>query len=376
MTSRKDSINAGPFLLRAKGSPATFRWLRHEVSRRHSSRRSRLPGSGMGSAGDDRAARRPPRLDTLARLRFGARAVRSRRPALAGHGHGALPRAIGRRALERMGDRCARGGGSAGRRHGRACEHAALAARQPVVGRRVRSHRVPEVRTYHPAACVLRPEPVRGDPAASAPEGRCAADRLARGLGRGRVDPACGAPLRAERPRRRRPPHRRLERLHGGGVGGDRPRDPRLPRQGQRLERHRLQLPRRQVRQGLRGPLRRHRPERHRGARGGVQHRLRRRRRARRVQLARGRGEGAGGARAGARVAARPRPCRAGHDRLVRLGRQRVASRPARRSSCARSPGTATRASRTARDGRSTRCWETSRATWPSSGCRSSTRPS
>ena len=37
-TSRKDSINAGPFLLRAKGSPATFRWLRHEVSRRHSSR--------------------------------------------------------------------------------------------------------------------------------------------------------------------------------------------------------------------------------------------------------------------------------------------------------------------------------------------------
>ena len=160
-------------------------------------------------------------------------------------------------------------------------KHAALAARQPVVGRRVRPHRVPEVRTDHPAACVLRPEPVRRDPSASAPEGRCAADRLPRGLGRGRVDPARGAPLRAERPRRRRPSHRRLERLHGGGVGGDRPRDPRLPRQGQRLERHRLQLPRRQVRQGLRGPLRRHRPERHRGARGGVQHRLRRRRRAR-----------------------------------------------------------------------------------------------
>ncbi len=43
--------------------------------------------------------------------------------------------AVARRALERMGDRCARGGGSARRRHGRACEHAALAARQPVVGR-------------------------------------------------------------------------------------------------------------------------------------------------------------------------------------------------------------------------------------------------
>jgi hypothetical protein len=47
-------------------------------------------------------------------------------------------------------------------------------------------------------------------------------------------------------------PHRRHELLHRFAVRGDRPGDRDLPRQGERLERHRLQLSRRQVRAGVR----------------------------------------------------------------------------------------------------------------------------
>ena len=50
--------------------------------------------------------------------------------------------------------------------------------------------------------------------------------------------------------------------VHEGAVGGDRPRDPGLPRTRKRLGRHRLQLPRRQVRPGLRRPFRRCRAQR------------------------------------------------------------------------------------------------------------------
>ena len=60
--------------------------------------------------------------------------------------------------------------------------------------------------------------------------------------------------------------------------GGDRARDRGLPRAGKRLERHRLQLSRRPLRHGLRGPRRRHRPERDRRARAGLQLRHGRRR--------------------------------------------------------------------------------------------------
>ena len=70
---------------------------------------------------------------------------------------------------------------------------------------------------------------------------------------------------------RRRPPHRGLELLHARPVRLDRPRHPALPRARERLGRHRLQLPRRQVRPDLRGPVRRSRPQRRRGARPGVQ---------------------------------------------------------------------------------------------------------
>ena len=71
-----------------------------------------------------------------------------------------------------------------------------------------------------------------------------------------------------------------------GPGAGDRARDRDLPREGERLERHRLQLPDRPLRHGLRGPRRRDRPERDRRARRGLQHRLGRRRADRHVQLA------------------------------------------------------------------------------------------
>ena len=64
----------------------------------------------------------------------------------------------------------------------------------------------------------------------------------------------------------------------------DREGDPALPRAGERLERHRLQLSRRPLRHDLRGPVRRSRPERHRRARAGLQHRLRGNRAARDVR--------------------------------------------------------------------------------------------
>ena len=73
---------------------------------------------------------------------------------------------------------------------------------------------------------------------------------------------------------RRRPSHRRLELVHRFAVGGDRARHRGLPRARERLERHRLQLSRRQVRPGVRRPVRRCRAQRDRCARRGLQHRL------------------------------------------------------------------------------------------------------
>ena len=65
--------------------------------------------------------------------------------------------------------------------------------------------------------------------------------------------------------------HRLAQRLHAGRGAADRARDLPLPPQLERLERHRLQRPRRQVRHALRGPRRRARPGGDRRARAGVQ---------------------------------------------------------------------------------------------------------
>ena len=107
-----------------------------------------------------------------------------------------------------------------------------------------------------------------------------------------------------------------------GRVGRDRPLDPAVPREGERLERHRLQPARRPFRQGLRGSRRGCRPQRRRGARRRLQHRLGRRRRDRRVQRHH-RAEGGGGrARRRPRVAARPRARRPPRHALAPLRRQ------------------------------------------------------
>ena len=60
--------------------------------------------------------------------------------------------------------------------------------------------------------------------------------------------------------RRRRAPHRGQQRLRAGGFRGDRPVDLRVPHPHAGLVRHRLQRAGRQVRPGVRGPGRRHRP--------------------------------------------------------------------------------------------------------------------
>ena len=67
-----------------------------------------------------------------------------------------------------------------------------------------------------------------------------------------------------------------LQRVHARPGGGHRSGDRRLPRPGQGLGRHRLQLPRRPLRPCLRGPRRRDDAERHRRARPRVQHGQRR----------------------------------------------------------------------------------------------------
>ena len=70
------------------------------------------------------------------------------------------------------------------------------------------------------------------------------------------------AGAREQDPLLARAPHRRPERVLGGRVCGDRALDPALPREGQRLERHRLQLPRRPLRHRVRGSRQAARPQR------------------------------------------------------------------------------------------------------------------
>ena len=76
-------------------------------------------------------------------------------------------------------------------------------------------------------------------------------------VGRERVDSPAPPILRAAGPLRGRPSHGRPERLLAGRGRRDRQGNPALPRAGKRLERHRLQLPRRPLRDGLRGAVRR-----------------------------------------------------------------------------------------------------------------------
>ena len=99
-----------------------------------------------------------------------------------------------------------------------------------------------------------------------------AADRHARRVGRGRVA-AFRVTLLRPRQDGLRPPHRQRQRLHARRRPRAHARRLRLPHQEPGLERHRLQLPRRPLRDHLRGTVRRHGPRRHRRAGVRLQHR-------------------------------------------------------------------------------------------------------
>ena len=87
---------------------------------------------------------------------------------------------------------------------------------------------------------------------------RRAGDRAARAMGRATRARRARARLRRGEARLH-PSHGERERLRPRGLGRDGARHLPLPPQLQRLERHRLQLPRRPLRHDLRGPRRRHR---------------------------------------------------------------------------------------------------------------------
>ena len=316
-----------------KGEAATLRWRdrRAQTPADPHRTRSRPAGARIRAGGDDRLARRAARGRADAVLCDRTGTLRPRRYPLARRRDGAVPHAFDQRPLERVGGRGARGRGPARCGYRRARPEERLAAREPVVGRTVRPDRVPATREGRAVARLVRLQPGLGRAGADAAAGGSARDRAAPRLERGREDPAGRAVVRCGPAGRARPPHGRRERLHRRPGAGDREGDPALPREGERLERHRLQLPRRPLRHRLRGPLRRDRAQRRRRARGGVQHRLGRRRRARRVQLARRHREGARLARGAARVAARRRARRSRDDAVLHLGRQRPLRRRAAR---------------------------------------------
>ncbi len=164
--------------------------------------------------------------------------------------------------------------------------------------------------------------------------GGAAVDHPSCGLGCRRVDrPGCAGDRHAA-PVRDRPSHRRLEQLFGRRVGRDRPRDPALSRGRKRLGRHRLQLPRRQVRPRVRRPGRRDHPERGRSPCGWLQHRQRggRGHRDLRVHVPLRRGEKSApeaprlASRRGPRLS--PRPLGRGVRRELPLSRRRVRPAP------------------------------------------------
>ena len=113
--------------------------------------------------------------------------------------------------------------------------------------------RVTALRAFFVRSRVSRPAP--RDRAVGAPRSR---PRARRG---GPTSRSAGTqPDYADRCASRSSTTPRAQRLRPRGRPGDPPRDPALPRAGERLERHRLQLPRRPLRDGLRGTLRRARP--------------------------------------------------------------------------------------------------------------------
>ncbi len=210
------------------------------------------------------------------------------------------------------------------------------------------------------AALRARPAP-RARPARPRRTGRGPADPAARRLGR-RAGAAAIRPELRDGAGGVRPPHGERRRLRARGVAGDHPRDRALPPRFQRLERHRLQLPRRPLRRDLGGPRGRRRGRRRRRPGAGLQQQLDRHRLPRHVHepaarrardgvareadrleavAARRAGAGTGDAdlrrrpeqplpeRHAGDLRARLRPPRRRRDRLPRRGAVRAAAGPA-----------------------------------------------
>ena len=145
-----------------------------------------------------------------------ARPLQPRRAALARPRLGAVPDALARRPVERLGGRGARGRGPAGlAARAERGSRGLVAARQPVVGRPVESDRVPAARQGDEAARVLRLEPdARGARRArSRPPARPRSCRGAAGT-RTRRSGAAGPSFAPDSPARARAPHGGRERLH------------------------------------------------------------------------------------------------------------------------------------------------------------------
>ena len=297
------SLEAGPF--------------DEEAARRRSRPRRRV--SRYRPRGRARAAARAPAAGW--RSHACDPELRAGRPALARAGSRRVPHAQPGRPLEPLAA-LERRGRAARSRQPRVAGDARLARRRAAVDGRLERDPVPLSRPGLSRARLPRPQPAATGGWEAARAGRRAADRHARRLACRRVDPPRGAVLRGRDPPGDRPPHGRLELVFEVPVGLDRAGDRALPRAGQRLERHRLQLLGRQVRPDLRGSLRRDHEAGGRRPRAGVQQRLGRDLGDRRLHLDLDHAGRAGRARLADRLAARPRARRPALEGGARLGRE------------------------------------------------------
>ena len=261
-------------------------------------RPSRRSPGGRRRDGRARRAARP----AVAAGRLSADPLRHARRALAGPRHGLLPDAVARRQLECLAGRRRRHrpGSVVGRVASR------LARRQPRLDGAGERRPVPNRGPCHPAAGLLPLVARLPGGRAAAPHAlgrRLALDRAAELMGGRREDRQSAAAHRPVPAARGRAPHGRDEPLHARPVGGDRARHRGLPRPRERLERHRLQLPRRSLRHRLRGPRRRGDERRDRRARARVQHGHRRCGPDRQLHRGLAAARDGGGARQAARLA-------------------------------------------------------------------------
>ena len=251
-------------------------------------------------------------------------AVPARRDPLARAGAGRAADAVDDRAV--VGLEAGAGGrrGRAGLRQRRASHEPRLARRGARLGGARDRGRGTDGRPRHTGPRTDGAEPRLQGAVPGRRLTRRPAARRACGMAGGRGDRQGQAELRGHAPDGARPSHGRDEHVHAAPGPCGRARDPALPRQGQRLERHRLQRARRPLRHGLRGSRGRHRPQRGRGPRARVQHRLVRHRGDGRLPHRGAAGRRGRRARADARLAPRPGARRPARDLQRHLLGQRA----------------------------------------------------